>query len=74
MQAMKTLLDLVRRNSEEGRTTVAVLADACDCSREYIYKMLREDSHPTVPMAEKLARAVGAEITVKLRKSGKIPA
>ena len=74
MSAMEALLVIVRRELDAGHVSVAELADACDVSREYIYKLLRGDSQPTVPKAEKLAAAVGAEITVKTRSRRKITA
>lgn len=74
MRAMDTLMAIVRHELESGSVTVAELASACEVSREYIYKLLRGDSQPTVPKAEKLARAVGAEITVKQARRKKIPA
>lgn len=71
---MEALLSKVRQSLEAKAVTVKQLADACGVSREYIYKILREDSHPTVPVAEKLAAAVGLQITVKKRGRQKISA
>lgn len=71
MLAMESLLSIVQNELNAGRVTVAELATACGVSREYIYKLLRGDSQPTVPKAEKLAAAVGAEITVKTKRRKK---
>ena len=68
---MKALLDIVRAKLSAKAISIAELAVACNCSRAYIYKMLRQDSQPTVPMAERLAAAVDAEITVKRRRPKK---
>lgn len=74
MQTMKNLLDIVRQKLDLGVVNISQLASSCGCSREYIYKLLRGDSQPTITIAEKLANAVGAEITVKMKTRKKISA
>lgn len=69
---MKSLLNIVRKKINSGAVSVTEIARECGCSREYVYKLLREDSQPTIGIAEKLAAAVGAEITVKMKKRKKI--
>ena len=71
---MESLLSKVRSELQSKTVTVAEVANACGVSREYIYKILREDSHPTVPVAEKLAAAVGLQITVRNATRKKISA
>ena len=71
---MESLLSKVRADLDSKVVTIKYLADACGVSREYIYKILREDSHPTVPVAEKLAAAVGLQITVKNASRKKLSA
>lgn len=74
MSTMKDLLIIVRDQLDLGLVTISELASSCDCSREYIYKLLRGDSQPTITIAEKLANAVDAEITVKMKKRKKMSA
>lgn len=71
---METLLSTVRQSIKSKSVSVKQLADACGVSREYIYKILREDSHPTVPIAEKMASAVGMQLTLKKASRKKISA
>lgn len=74
MSVMSQLLDIVRRSVESKAVSITELASACNCSREHIYKLLRGESQPTIPLAEKLAAAVGAEISVKMKHRKKISA
>lgn len=71
---MEALLSKVRQAINAKSVSVKELADTCGVSREYIYKILREDSHPTVPVAEKLASAVGLQFTLKKASRHKISA
>lgn len=71
---MEALLQQVRHSIDCKKVSVKQLADACGVSREYIYKILREDSHPTVPVAEKMASAIGLQFTLKKSKRQKISA
>lgn len=74
MNIMNELLILVRQHIDDGSITIADLARQCDCSREYVYKLLRGGSCPTVAVAEKLAKAVDAEFVLKNRSKRKISA
>lgn len=71
---MDALLTKVRQAISSKAISVKCLADECGVSREYIYKMLRGDSHPTVPVAEKMAAAVGMQFTLKAAARKKISA
>jgi transcriptional regulator with XRE-family HTH domain len=72
MLIMDALLLQMRSKLDSGEVTTTDLALACDVSRQYIYKILRGESHPTVPVAEKLAAAIGLEITLKKATRKKI--
>jgi DNA-binding phage protein len=71
---MEALLAIVRKKIADGTVTVSELAVSCGVTKAYIYKLLREKSHPTVPVAERMANAVGAELLVKTRSKKKLSA
>lgn len=74
MSAMNSLLTLLRECVDAKRMSVAEIARQCDCTRQHIYQILHEKQQPTMPLAEKLAEVLGAEITVKTKSRRKISA
>jgi transcriptional regulator with XRE-family HTH domain len=74
MSGMSSLLTILQSAINSRRTTVAEISAACGCSRQHIYQVMRGEQQPTFALAEKIANALGAEITVKIKKGQKIPA
>jgi transcriptional regulator with XRE-family HTH domain len=74
MSAMTSLIEILRAAIESRRITVTDISAACGCSRQHIYQVMNGEQQPTFALAEKIANALGAEITVKIRKGQKISA
>ena len=74
MGAMNELIDILRRSIDSGDHSVAAIAARCGCSRTHIYNVLNREQQPTLALAEKIADAIGAEITVKTKRRKKISA
>lgn len=62
---MKKVIDEARKSITEQRITVTGLAEKCGCTRQHIYQILSGVQHPSAPLMEKIANALGLEITVK---------
>jgi transcriptional regulator with XRE-family HTH domain len=71
MPIMDDLLGILHKSVTSGKLTVAQIADACGCSRQYVYNLLQRKSEPTVSVAEKLAETVGFSFVLSRPK--KIP-
>jgi DNA-binding phage protein len=65
MSVMEQLLETIRTAIASKAISVSFLARECGVSREYVYRLLAGDSCPTMTVAEKLASAVGMEITLR---------
>ena len=74
MSLMEKLVSAMTAAIESGQVSVAQLAAAAGCSRQYVYTVLDGKSIPTVAIAEKLAEAVGASLQLVSRRSKKISA
>lgn len=59
MPIMNDLIKAIKNSVDSGKLSVADIASATDCSRQYIYNLMRGKSEPTISVAEKLAKAVG---------------
>jgi transcriptional regulator with XRE-family HTH domain len=71
MSGMSSLIAILRAAIESGRATVTDISAACGCSRQHIYQVMKGEQQPTFALAEKIANALGAEITVKIKGSKK---
>lgn len=47
--------------------TVAAVARASQLNREHIYQMLAEDGNPTLNSLEKLLRALGLQLSIRVK-------
>jgi DNA-binding phage protein len=81
MSAMNELINLVRQRIDSKSVTITCLAAQVGISRAHIYKLLAGESEPTLPLAERLATALGADLSLTVHKtrsnkktSEKIPA
>jgi transcriptional regulator with XRE-family HTH domain len=74
MSSMEKLINILKDALSSKRITVAELSRECGCSRQHIYQILNGEQHPTLHLAEKILAALGAEITVKIKKGQKISA
>lgn len=71
MPIMNDLIDMLQKSVDSGKLSVAQLADACGCSRQYVYNLLNRKSEPTVSVAEKLAIAVGFSFVLSRPKTAR---
>ena len=62
---MNELLQHVRQAIAAKTVTVTSLAAACGISRQHLHAIMAEQSQPTMPVAEKLADALGLQFTVR---------
>ena len=74
MCVMNDLIQILRDSIDSGDHSVATIASRCDCSRTHVYNILDRKQQPTLALAEKIANAIGAEITVKTKRRRKISA
>ena len=65
MGDMNELLQHVRQAIAAKSVTVTFLAASCGISRQHLHAILGGQSHPTMPVAEKLADALGLQFTVR---------
>jgi transcriptional regulator with XRE-family HTH domain len=74
MSGMSSLLSILESAITSRRASVAEISAACGCSRQHIYQVMKGEQQPTFALAEKIANALGAEITVKIKGRKKISA
>jgi plasmid maintenance system antidote protein VapI len=65
---MEKLIQMLQAGIDSGQTNVTNLARSAECSREHVYKILRGETQITLPLAEKLAFCVGAELQIAEQK------
>jgi transcriptional regulator with XRE-family HTH domain len=71
---MNELQLLIRNAIDCGKYTSRSLATVCGCSHQQIYNILQGKNSPTLDLAERIFRELGAEIVVKKRSRQKISA
>lgn len=72
---MKPLVEMIRFALQNKTVTVKQLATEVGCSRQHIYQILNGENVPSMLMAEKLADAIGCEISLHVStKSKKVSA
>lgn len=65
MSAMDKLISAIRKSIDRGDVTITELATAAGCSRQHIYGILGGGHQLSLPLAEKLAKAVGFELVCR---------
>lgn len=55
---------MVRQAREDSGTTVRELADMLGCSTQWVYQLERDDSDPRKSTMERVAGALGIELTI----------
>ena len=65
MSTMKNLIQLVEKELAKKRTTVEEFASSVGITRQYLNKILRGKSAPTLPVAARLAEICGFKIEIR---------
>ena len=71
MSDMNELLKHARRAIATKTVTVTSLAASCGISRQHLHAILAGKSHATMPVAEKLANALGLRFAVRKARKAK---
>lgn len=71
MPCMKQLVALLNSAIETKVVTITELSTTVGCSRQHIYNILQGKQDPTVHIAEQLANAIGASLTLTFKKNPK---
>lgn len=61
---MKDLIRLLKKRIKSDDITVTGLCREAGCSRQTFYNIINGDKVPTLPLAERLAKAAGCKITI----------
>lgn len=65
MGAMESLIKLIENELAKKRTTVEEFAERVGITRQYLNKILRGKSAPTLPVAARLAEICGSRLEIK---------
>jgi len=69
MSVMDSLIEQLRKSVDRGEVTMSGLARTVGCTRQHLYGVINGTHQLSLPLAEKLAAAVGCEVRIhKTRK------
>lgn len=67
MSLMDSLIKIIEAELEKTTTTATDFARKAGITRQYLYKLLRRECDPTLPLAARIAEICGARLEIRGR-------